>query len=74
MQVLFYLYIRLQIIVIIMSVVGAVKIQSVDKKPPIQTVKRKVKNIRILFDFFNRTTSINQLYLPPADGHLLHRG
>ena len=53
MQVLFYLYIQLQIIVIIMSVVGAVKIQSVDKKPPIQTVKRKVKNIRILFDFFN---------------------
>ena len=32
MQVLFYLYIQLQIIVIIMSVVGAVKIQSVDKK------------------------------------------
>ena len=32
MQVLFYLYIQLQIIVIIMSVVSAVKVQSVDKK------------------------------------------
>lgn len=32
MQVLFYLYIQLQIIVIIMSVVGAVKIQNADKK------------------------------------------
>lgn len=32
MQVLFYLYIQLQVIVIIMSVVGDVKIQSVDKK------------------------------------------
>ena len=32
MQVLFYLYIQLQIIVTIASVVGAVKIQSVDKK------------------------------------------
>ena len=53
MQVLFYLYIQLQIIVIIMSVVSAVKIQSIDKKPPIQTVKRKVKNIIILFDFLN---------------------
>ena len=32
MQVLFYWYIQLQIIVIIMSVVGAIKIQSADKK------------------------------------------
>ena len=32
MQVIFYLCIQLQIIVIIMSLVSAVKIQSVDKK------------------------------------------